>query len=354
MLSRRRRRPPPPRDPWVRSEGEIRDAMHVAMRPDAANAAARDITVRAVEAGSTLVACPAGGVVAVLQILPRGNLEAVSPRALVLAALALALQGGDYGEAWRLAASQRLDLNILVGWRLAGGRWRLVVGRGVRGPLAHVHGAKAHFWPVCALPAAALGLGGPFARGLGSSSSSAAQPPGHLGPPAPPPHTYTRARSTSRAHMHLFSLARCVALHDRGGLAHMASPVHAYTLTPCPFLACATLLHTRVCVQVDLNWPAFLPHAAAFVAAVRKPQVGGALCVRVGTTSRPSPFRPSACFTLKQGHGRASGLPCTPCPSLQRHGIPLRGSRSKLQPLHGPRPSLCDVREVKPRTVPKP
>ena len=56
---------------------------------------------------------PLGGLAAVLQ-MPRGNLEAVRPRALVLPALVGALDAGSYGLAWRLAAENRLDLNVLV------------------------------------------------------------------------------------------------------------------------------------------------------------------------------------------------------------------------------------------------
>ncbi|GIL71049.1 hypothetical protein Vretimale_4117 [Volvox reticuliferus] len=118
-------------------EGEMQAAMHTAMRPNAATAASRDVAVRAVEAGAMLVACPCGStltcepgsgtaadgserladVPAVLQ-MPRGNLEGVSPRALVLAALVGALRRRDFAEAFRLASVQRVDLNLLVdyGW----------------------------------------------------------------------------------------------------------------------------------------------------------------------------------------------------------------------------------------------
>ncbi|KXZ43844.1 hypothetical protein GPECTOR_79g123 [Gonium pectorale] len=149
-----------------RREGEMQAAMHAAMRPHAATAASRDVAVRAVEAGAVLVACPAGaaapadadgapapaagacgaaaGVASapeaaavgggaagstlrplseristtpvVLQ-MPRGNLEGVAPRGLVLAALLGALRAGQYGEAWRLAAVQRVDLNLLVDYQ---------------------------------------------------------------------------------------------------------------------------------------------------------------------------------------------------------------------------------------------
>ena len=56
--------------------------------------------MRTVEPGSRLVAVPSGGTVAVLQ-LPRGNLEVVSPRILVLKAIAAELQvNWVHGRCW--------------------------------------------------------------------------------------------------------------------------------------------------------------------------------------------------------------------------------------------------------------
>ncbi|KAI8469194.1 MAG: IKI3 family-domain-containing protein [Monoraphidium minutum] len=101
--------PPSPRLP----AGDLKGAMCAAMRPGGAAAAAKEAHVRAVEQGARLVAAPAGGCRAVLQ-MPRGNLEAASPRLLVLAAALGALRGGAFREAWRIAAEQRLDLNLLV------------------------------------------------------------------------------------------------------------------------------------------------------------------------------------------------------------------------------------------------
>jgi elongator complex protein 1 len=63
--------------------------------------------------GARLVAAPAGGCQAILQ-MPRGNLETVSPRLLVLAAILGHLRAGSYQVAWKLAGSQRVDLNVLV------------------------------------------------------------------------------------------------------------------------------------------------------------------------------------------------------------------------------------------------
>ena len=65
-------------------------AMHAAMRPNGAQQV-QDVTVRAIEQGGKLVACPALGLRAVFQ-MPRGNLEGVCPRVLVLAGIAASLQ----------------------------------------------------------------------------------------------------------------------------------------------------------------------------------------------------------------------------------------------------------------------
>jgi len=94
---------------------EMRSAMHQGMRPNAAIAAARDVLVRSVEQGSHLLAAPKDGVRVVMQ-MPRGNLEAVAPRMLVLAAIADALQARAYAAAWELATTNRVDLNLLVDW----------------------------------------------------------------------------------------------------------------------------------------------------------------------------------------------------------------------------------------------
>ncbi len=66
--------------------------------------------------GAVLVAAPWAGCLAVLQA-PRGNLEAVTPRLLALAAVCSALAARDYGAAWQLATSQRVDVNLLVDFR---------------------------------------------------------------------------------------------------------------------------------------------------------------------------------------------------------------------------------------------
>lgn len=72
--------------------------------------------VRATEDDALLVAVPADGVDVVYQA-PRGNLETVRPRALVLPAVAALLDESDYKGSWKMATVNRLDLNILVDYR---------------------------------------------------------------------------------------------------------------------------------------------------------------------------------------------------------------------------------------------
>ena len=46
--------------------------------------------------------------------MPRGNLEVVEPRSLVLASVADALDTRNYSSAWQIARQSRLDLNVIV------------------------------------------------------------------------------------------------------------------------------------------------------------------------------------------------------------------------------------------------
>lgn len=45
--------------------------------------------------------------------MPRGNLETIYPRALVLAAIRRSIEADQYGEAFFACRSQRVDMNIL-------------------------------------------------------------------------------------------------------------------------------------------------------------------------------------------------------------------------------------------------
>jgi elongator complex protein 1 len=60
-----------------------------------------------------VLASPWGDVGVILQ-MQRGNLEGVSPRLLVLAAICDALEQQHYARAWQLAVTHRVDLNLLV------------------------------------------------------------------------------------------------------------------------------------------------------------------------------------------------------------------------------------------------
>ena len=72
---------------------------------------------RTVEDGCLLVSLPEGSVDVIMQA-PRGNLEIIRPRALVLPAIEDALDRREFAAAWQAAIVNRVDLNVLVnhGW----------------------------------------------------------------------------------------------------------------------------------------------------------------------------------------------------------------------------------------------
>jgi elongator complex protein 1 len=72
-----------------------------------------DEMVRAIEDGCVIVSLPEQSVDVIMQA-PRGNLEIIRPRALVLPATIQALESHEYDKAWSLATVNRLDLNILA------------------------------------------------------------------------------------------------------------------------------------------------------------------------------------------------------------------------------------------------
>ena len=45
--------------------------------------------------------------------MPRGNLETIYPRALVLAAIRRSIEAEQYGQAFMTCRNQRVDMNIL-------------------------------------------------------------------------------------------------------------------------------------------------------------------------------------------------------------------------------------------------
>jgi elongator complex protein 1 len=68
---------------------------------------------RNVERGARLVAILPSQPMAILQ-MPRGNLEGIYPRALVLRFAMTKINAGKYGEAFRMMRKHKLDLNILI------------------------------------------------------------------------------------------------------------------------------------------------------------------------------------------------------------------------------------------------
>ncbi|KAJ3149243.1 hypothetical protein HDU89_003961 [Geranomyces variabilis] len=93
------------------SEFKITDA--------SAAASAFDEHLRRVERGSKIVIAVPSDTSLVLQ-MPRGNLETVYPRALVLAAIRRAIVGVDYRTAFVLCRKHRIDMNFLVDCDRAG------------------------------------------------------------------------------------------------------------------------------------------------------------------------------------------------------------------------------------------
>jgi len=68
---------------------------------------------RSVERGSRLVAVLPGNPKAVLQV-PRGNLEGIYPRALVLQFVMKEIAAGDFGDAFTTMRQQKVNLNLIV------------------------------------------------------------------------------------------------------------------------------------------------------------------------------------------------------------------------------------------------
>jgi hypothetical protein len=86
-----------------------------AMRPHVEQLANTNDAGRVIEAGATLIACPPGGSTVVVQ-MPRGNIEGIQLRLLVLESIALRLSRGEFGAAFVEAATERVDLNFVVDW----------------------------------------------------------------------------------------------------------------------------------------------------------------------------------------------------------------------------------------------
>lgn len=72
---------------------------------------------RRVERGSRIVTVSPSSMTVVLQ-MPRGNLETISPRPLVLQAVRRHIQKSQYREAFLICRRHRIDLNFLCDWDL--------------------------------------------------------------------------------------------------------------------------------------------------------------------------------------------------------------------------------------------
>ena len=73
---------------------------------------------RRIERGSRIVTAVPSSMSLVLQ-MPRGNLETIAPRPLVLEVITRALEEKRYGHAYRICRTHRLDMNLLVDYNRA-------------------------------------------------------------------------------------------------------------------------------------------------------------------------------------------------------------------------------------------
>lgn len=76
----------------------------------------KDERCRSIERGARLVTAIPTKMSLVLQ-MPRGNLETIYPRAMVLAGIRRLVEHKDYGSAFLTCRTQRVDMNILFDHR---------------------------------------------------------------------------------------------------------------------------------------------------------------------------------------------------------------------------------------------
>ncbi|XWW96943.1 hypothetical protein V2A60_004923 [Cordyceps javanica] len=76
----------------------------------------KDERCRSVERGSRLVTAMPTNMSIVLQ-MPRGNLETIYPRAMVLAGIRRLIDAKEYGKAFSYCRTQRVDMNVLCDYR---------------------------------------------------------------------------------------------------------------------------------------------------------------------------------------------------------------------------------------------
>ena len=76
----------------------------------------KDERCRSIERGARLVTAVPTNMSLVLQ-MPRGNLETIYPRAMVVAGIRKLIDEKDYGKAFKYCRTQRVDMNILYDHR---------------------------------------------------------------------------------------------------------------------------------------------------------------------------------------------------------------------------------------------
>jgi elongator complex protein 1 len=76
----------------------------------------KDERCRSIERGGRLVTAIPTKMSLVLQ-MPRGNLETIYPRAMVLAGIRRLVEQKDYGSAFATCRTQRVDMNLLFDHR---------------------------------------------------------------------------------------------------------------------------------------------------------------------------------------------------------------------------------------------
>lgn len=99
-------------DPWKPNERTL-TMLDLDVPPDDPE---KDERCRSIERGGRLVTAMPTKMSLVLQ-MPRGNLETIYPRAMVLAGIRKLIEGKDYGSAFATCRTQRVDMNILFDHR---------------------------------------------------------------------------------------------------------------------------------------------------------------------------------------------------------------------------------------------
>jgi elongator complex protein 1 len=76
----------------------------------------RDERCRGIERGARLITAMPSRMSVILQ-MPRGNLETIYPRAMVIAGIRKLLDAREYGKAFSVCRTQRVDMNLLCDYK---------------------------------------------------------------------------------------------------------------------------------------------------------------------------------------------------------------------------------------------